>query len=457
MRSLRSFEIIHLFAVLHAAVAFLCRVGGVDDELTLTLLSILMIVLLCLRRGVNVEFTAACIIVVNVVGYLLGTGSAVLIGRALASQPLVHACSSFLTTEALGWGVVGLVKLFRPTESSGAPLRVRTPRVGLLLLAVGAIFSLRLAYMELLRGPLCSLERIYAMRDALWSSSPALIILLCANVIYVRSMRRDERRTAIKTLRLLLFLLASALVGSLAVGLQRLFSGAPPAMQDLPPLLLVALVSEATLYSAVFIVDYALTARAGLQAERGRTHQAQFLYMKLKQQVNPHFLINSLNILDCLVCEERTAQASDFIHKLAGIYRYMLQNEQEPLVQMEQELAFVEKYVELLQVRFEEGFRVEYDIAPEARKRNVVPCSMQLLVENAIKHNVVDAAEPLTIRIEATADCVSVSNNLRPRLSAAPSTHVGLEYIRRQYLDLADIPIEIRRTAESYCVTLPLL
>lgn len=341
MRSLRSFEIIHLFAVLHAAVAVLCRVGGVDDELALTLLSILMIVLLCLRRGLNVEFTAACIIVVNVFGYLLGTGAAALLGRAMASQPLAHACSSFLTTEALGWGVVGLVKLFRPGESAGAPLRVRTPRVGLLLLAVGAIFSLRLAYVELLRGPFCSLERIYAMRDALWSSSPALIILLCADVIYVRSMRRDDRSVALKTLRLLLFLLSSSLVGALAVGLQRHVGGSPVATQEFAPLLLVALVSEATLYSAVFIVDYALTARAGLRAERGRTHQAQFLYMKLKQQVNPHFLINSLNILDCLVCEERTAQASDFIHKLAGIYRYMLQNEQEPLVPMERELAFV--------------------------------------------------------------------------------------------------------------------
>ena len=109
MRSLRSFEIIHLFAVLHAAVAVLCRVGGVDDELALTLLSILMIVLLCLRRGLNVEFTAACIIVVNVFGYLLGTGAAALLGRAMASQPLAHACSSFLTTEALGWGVVGQI------------------------------------------------------------------------------------------------------------------------------------------------------------------------------------------------------------------------------------------------------------------------------------------------------------------------------------------------------------
>lgn len=184
----------------------------------------------------------------------------------------------------------------------------------------------------------------------------------------------------------------------------------------------MALVSEATLYSAVFIVDYALTARAGLRAERGRTHQAQFLYMKLKQQVNPHFLINSLNILDCLVCEERTAQASDFIHKLAGIYRYMLQNEQEPLVPMERELAFVEKYVELLQVRFVDGFRVEWLVAPEARKRNVVPCSMQLLVENAIKHNAVDAAEPLTIRIVALPAIASVVKHqgTRLRISARP-------------------------------------
>lgn len=222
--------------------------------------------------------------------------------------------------------------------------------------------------------------------------------------------------------RLLLFLLSSSLVGALAVGLQRHVGGSPVATQEFAPLLLVALVSEATLYSAVFIVDYALTARAGLRAERGRTHQAQFLYMKLKQQVNPHFLINSLNILDCLVCEERTAQASDFIHKLAGIYRYMLQNEQEPLVPMERELAFVEKYVELLQVRFVDGFRVEWLVAPEARKRNVVPCSMQLLVENAIKHNAVDAAEPLTIRIVALPAIASVVKHqgTRLRISARP-------------------------------------
>ena len=186
-------------------------------------------------------------------------------------------------------------------------------------------------------------------------------------------------------------------------------------------------------------------------------HPAQFRYMKLKQQVNPHFLFNSLNILDCLVCEQRTEQASAYIHKLAGIYRYMLQNEEETLVRLREEMAFVGMYVDLLQVRFPEGFRVETDIPDEAMNRHVLPCSVQLLIENAIKHNSVGADRPLVIRIVAGAGAVTVSNNLQLKVSGTTSTRVGLNYIRQQYLDLSGIPIGIRRTDTEYCVTLPLL
>ena len=220
---------------------------------------------------------------------------------------------------------------------------------------------------------------------------------------------------------------------------------------------IVTLLVEVTLYSVVFMVDYALVARAVLRAERGKAHQAQFRYMKLKQQVNPHFLFNSLNILDCLVCEQRTEQASAYIHKLAGIYRYMLQNEEETLVRLREEMAFVGMYVDLLQVRFPEGFRVETDISDEAMNRHVLPCSVQLLIENAIKHNSVGADRPLVIRIVAVAEAVTVSNNLQLKVSGNPSTRVGLNYIRQQYLDLSGIPIGIRRTDTEYCVTLPLL
>ncbi len=458
MRSLKVFGIIHLFAVLHAAVALLCRLAVINDELVLTLLTIVMIVLICLKRGLNVEFTAASVIVVNVIGYLLGTGGAELIERFVHSPLAVHAVSTFLTTEILGWSIVWFTKLFRRGDGAGRPVSWN-PRIGLLLLAVGVIFGLRLAYVELFAQPSFSSDRVYHMADLLATNSAALVILLCVNIIYVRYLRRHaEQPVAVKMVSLAVFVLLTSVCVALIAGLHLPFgldrSFTP---REFLQLLVITLLVEVVLYSVVFMADYAYASRAVLRAERGKAHQAQFLYMKLKQQVNPHFLFNSLNILDCLVCEQRTEQASAYIHKLAGIYRYMLQNEEETLVRLKEEMAFVGMYVDLLQVRFAEGFRVETDIPEEAFARNVVPCSVQLLIENAIKHNAVDASEPLVISITATADSVTVSNTLRPKLSTTPSTHVGLNYIRQQYLDLAGIPIAIRRTDSHYCVTLPLL
>ena len=100
---------------------------------------------------------------------------------------------------------------------------------------------------------------------------------------------------------------------------------------------------------------------------------------------------------------------------------------------------------------------METDIPDEAMNRHVLPCSVQLLIENAIKHNSVGADRPLVIRIVAGAGAVTVSNNLQLKVSGNPSTRVGLNYIRQQYLDLSGIPIGIRRTDTEYCVTLPLL
>ena len=113
MRSLKVSGIIHLFAVLHAVVALSCHLAGINDELVLTLLTIVLIVLICLKRGLNVEFTAASVIVVNVIGYLLGTGGAQLIELLLHASPVVHAVSTFITTEILGWSIVWFTKLFR--------------------------------------------------------------------------------------------------------------------------------------------------------------------------------------------------------------------------------------------------------------------------------------------------------------------------------------------------------
>ena len=149
MRSLKVSGIIHLFAVLHAVVALSCHLAGINDELVLTLLTIVLIVLICLKRGLNVEFTAASVIVVNVIGYLLGTGGAQLIELLLHAPPVVHAASTFITTEILGWSIVWFTKLFRRGDDTASRSSAWTPRIGLLLLAVGVIFVLRLAYVEL--------------------------------------------------------------------------------------------------------------------------------------------------------------------------------------------------------------------------------------------------------------------------------------------------------------------
>lgn len=433
MRSLKVSGIIHLFAVLHAVVALSCHLAGINDELVLTLLTIVLIVLICLKRGLNVEFTAASVIVVNVIGYLLGTGGAQLIELLLHAPPVVHAVSTFITTEILGWSIVWFTKLFRRGDDTASRSSAWTPRIGLLLLAVGGIFVLRLAYVELFASPSFSTDRLYHMADLLASNSAALIILLCVNIIYVRHTRRRTRHGLIAEIAaFLLFVLLTSACVALITGLHLPFAfDRSFTAREFLQLWIITLLVEVILYSVVFMVDYALVARAVLRAERGKAHQAQFRYMKLKQQVNPHFLFNSLNILDCLVCEQRTEQASVYIHKLAGIYRYMLQNEEETLVRLHEEMAFVGMYVDLLQVRFPEGFRVETDISDEVMNRHVLPCSVQLLIENAIKHNSVGADRPLVIRIVAEAEAVTVSNNLQLKVSGNPSTRVGLNYIRQ--------------------------
>ena len=221
-------------------------------------------------------------------------------------------------------------------------------------------------------------------------------------------------------------------------------------------LFVITLALDLIMYSAVYIIDYALATRAAMYEERSKASQARFQYAKLKQQVNPHFLFNSLNILDCMVQDGQTEQASTFIHKLAGIYRYMLRKD-EKTVLLEDELKFVGMYVDLLKERFPDGFRVITEIPEEiCHQKLVIPCSVQMLIENAIKHNQVGGKEPLVIRITTDGETLTVTNNLRPKLNGAESTKVGLNYLREQYRDLYGKTVETYSDSTQYRVSIPL-
>ena len=103
-------------------------------------------------------------------------------------------------------------------------------------------------------------------------------------------------------------------------------------------------IAEMLFYALTYMADYVWVAHQDVKAEKMKRHKAQFEYLKLKQQVNPHFLFNSLNILDCLICENKNEDASTFVHKLAGVYRYMLKNGVLELINLRDELAFTGMY-----------------------------------------------------------------------------------------------------------------
>ena len=224
-----------------------------------------------------------------------------------------------------------------------------------------------------------------------------------------------------------------------------------------PSVFITSMMAQITVYCLVYMANYALTSRMKIKAEIGKANMAQYRYMKLKHQVNPHFLFNSLNILDCLVCEQQNEKASLYIHKLAGIYRYMIKSEDEELMPLRDELSFVTQYIDLLNTRFPDGFKVAINVPESLKGRYVIPCALQLLIENATKHNAISKANPLMINVDVNDRSIVVSNNIVPKVGTVESTGLGLKYLRQQYLDIAGSGIYIEQTDKSFKVTLPLI
>lgn len=370
--------VIHLFALLHAAVALGCRAFGMSDEIALTLLTMLLVVLICLRQGAGPRFMAASVILVNLLGFAIGKRLSMLLSPLIAAELVKYPLSTLVTTEILGWTTWLAARWVRRKYGfhDAGERQIRW-----LLLAFVLIISVR-----------------------------AAILLLTPGGFDTRNVTASIVVDYVFTLGVIIFL------------------------------------SEAAIR---------INARAREDQERARLEQ--YRYMNLSQHVNPHFLFNSLNILDCLVRDGQQEQASAYIHKLAGVYRYLTGNEEERVVSLRREMDFVEQYVDLLRVRFPEGLDVQTDIPEDLLSRKVVPCSVQLLIENAIKHNAVEPADPLHIRIRAAGDILTVSNNRKPRLRQAPSAGLGQKYLRGQYRDVAGKEVSILSTDSEYTVEIPLI
>ncbi len=196
--------------------------------------------------------------------------------------------------------------------------------------------------------------------------------------------------------------------------------------------------------------------QVSIELERSKMDNLGAQYELLKQQVNPHFLFNSLNTLKYMV-ESRDEHTVEFVLKLSDFYRFTLESRKLNLIKLGEELKIMDAYVFLLKARFEEGIDLSVDIDPQLQQTWIPPFTLQLLVENCIKHNVVSLERPLQIKIFSEGDFIVVQNQIQLKRTPEASTGMGLENINQRYTHLLDKKIIIQPNDTLFTIKLPVI
>jgi len=217
-------------------------------------------------------------------------------------------------------------------------------------------------------------------------------------------------------------------------------------------LMIVMLVG--TLYESAFLYDR--WKKSIVETEKLRRENVESQLEGLKSQVNPHFLFNSLNTLAYIIPED-TGRAVQFVQKLSKVYRYILEIRDKKLISLEEELNFLHAYLFLVQERFSSNLKVEIRVPYEAMHAHLVPLSLQIIFENAIKHNIISDEHPLHIELWIEKNRLAVRNNLQRKRQAMPSTNLGLQNIRNRYAFFSEEKVDVIETKDFFTVSLPLI
>lgn len=211
-----------------------------------------------------------------------------------------------------------------------------------------------------------------------------------------------------------------------------------------------------TCYAIYLVKKQSLMA---LEHQQLHTENAKNQYESLKNQLNPHMLFNSLNTLSTLV-DESSVKAKAYINELSHVLRYTLQESENYKVDLEQEISYSNAYIYLQKMRYEDNLNFHIEIDENLKSRLLPPMSLQLLIENAIKHNLISSKKPLTIHIYTKdANWLTVSNNIQPKfnLSHIDETGIGLVNLNKRYMLLFNRSIEIEKEENFFTVNIPLI
>jgi hypothetical protein len=218
----------------------------------------------------------------------------------------------------------------------------------------------------------------------------------------------------------------------------------------------VALLISAFLHARSFMEELKKTSKKEVVEQKLIAKSANAQFESLKNQLDPHFLFNSLNVLSSLI-DENPKQAQKFTASMSKIYRYVLEQKDKELVTVEDEIEFAKTYCDLLKTRFENSVDFEFDIKNEDLRQLVVPLSLQLLLENCIKHNFATSLKPLIIKVFSENDTLCIENNLQVREQMKESAGIGLANIVQRYSLLTKRNVFIEKSDDYFKVKLPML
>lgn len=189
--------------------------------------------------------------------------------------------------------------------------------------------------------------------------------------------------------------------------------------------------------------------------KESEVEREKFKYNLLRNQLNPHFLFNSLNTLSAMVYTKTPDESVEYIDKLSDFYRYVLVNEGKNLIPLKEEIEIINKYGDILKTRFQDSFVLNINLNEE--DTNILFMSLQLLVENAVKHNIASKEKPLTVNIYSENNYIVVSNNIVPRKDNVFSTGIGLDNLNERYKIIANKGIRIIDDKEKFTVKIPMI